>query len=200
MSVRQVDKRIEHIRPRAYAHSRHGSAQSSSSSQSGNPFANGYVPGGPTGAARGESPSKRRRLSLPSSIGEQVKAALRPRNIIYVVATIVGVYLFLELNRFLNPPKLSAHVPVPSGTKDLRIKAQKKVKDTLDRRKEIFTTVEDIKRDIGEPDFALLSGKQPHEISCDVPLVGETMEREEIGRLMLVGVFTTPEAYSRREL
>lgn len=194
MSVRQVDKRIDHIRPRTYPHSR---GSSSSSSISGNP----YAPSSTSYTRDSASPSKRRRIeSLTTRIRTLASQALRPRYFLYAAGTIIGIYLFLELNRALNPPKLSAHVPVPSGTKDLRIKAQKKVKDTLDRRKEIFRTTDPIERDVGEPDFALLSARQPSEVGCDVPLIGETREREEIGKLILVGVFTTPEAYERREL
>lgn len=233
MSVRQVDKRIDHIRPRTYAHSRSASSVSSlnGAAGAGNPYATTYRP-----SSSSSGPHKRRRLSIDGINARLIRLSMhlmRPRVILYCLGSIVGIYLFLELNSALNPPKLSAHVPVPSGTKDLRIKKTKKAKEVLDRRKEVFRPgvlefhaaegagpaggdggegggegsgtggkggFVGIKRDVGEPDYALLSARQPHEIGCDVPLIGETMEREEIGRLVLVGVFTTPEDYDRREL
>lgn len=221
MSIRQVDKRTDHIRTRSHvqaqAHTRphtsfssnHSNGHSNSNSNAGNPF--GSSAERRYSASVSTSPSKRRRLeSLHDRLANRaVRLLLRaialirqPRILLYALGSVLGLYLFLQLNEALNPPKLSAHVPVPSGTKDLRIKKAQKEKDVLDRRKEIFRhpTTGEIKRDVAEPDYALLSGKQPHEIGCDVPLIGETMEREEIGRLVLVGVFTTPESYERREL
>ncbi|ORY31443.1 hypothetical protein BCR39DRAFT_526792 [Naematelia encephala] len=56
---------------------------------------------------------------------------------------------------------------------------------------------EEIQRSFEEPDFALLSGKQPHEIGCDVPLHGDESQR---GVLVFLGIFSAADKRSRRDL
>lgn len=50
-------------------------------------------------------------------------------------------------------------------------------------------------RSFEEPDFSLLSGKQPHEIGCDVSLEGP-----DAGPLVFVGIFSTAARKGRRDL
>ncbi|WVO15803.1 hypothetical protein L204_103465 [Cryptococcus depauperatus] len=52
-----------------------------------------------------------------------------------------------------------------------------------------------IQRSFEEPDFALLSDQQPHEIGCDVPLQGLGH-----GVLVFLGIFSAAEKKSRRDL
>lgn len=55
----------------------------------------------------------------------------------------------------------------------------------------------DIQRSFEEPDFALLSGLQPSEIGCDVPLDGDVKEK---GVLVFLGIFSTADRKDRRDL
>lgn len=52
-----------------------------------------------------------------------------------------------------------------------------------------------LQRSFEEPDFALLSGLQPHEIGCDVPLEGE-----DAGPLVFLGIFSSADKKRRRDL
>ncbi|KAL7422144.1 hypothetical protein Q5752_002787 [Cryptotrichosporon argae] len=53
----------------------------------------------------------------------------------------------------------------------------------------------EIQRSFEEPDYALLSGAQPHEIGCDVPLDGK-----DAGVLVYLGIFSTADRKDRRDL
>ncbi|GMK57377.1 hypothetical protein CspeluHIS016_0402110 [Cutaneotrichosporon spelunceum] len=53
----------------------------------------------------------------------------------------------------------------------------------------------DVQRSFEEPDFALLSSRQPHEIGCDVPLDGE-----KAGPLIFLGIFSSAPSRKRRDL
>ena len=55
----------------------------------------------------------------------------------------------------------------------------------------------DIQRSFEEPDFALLSGLQPSEIGCDIPLEGKEGEK---GVLVFLGIFSTADRKDRRDL
>lgn len=56
---------------------------------------------------------------------------------------------------------------------------------------------EEIQRSFEEPDFGLLSGRQPHDIRCDVPLEGDEGER---GVLLFLGIFSAGNKRGRRDL
>lgn len=56
----------------------------------------------------------------------------------------------------------------------------------------------DIQRSFEEPDFALLSGLQPSEIGCDIPLEG--VGAKEKGVLVFLGIFSTVDRKDRRDL
>lgn len=60
-----------------------------------------------------------------------------------------------------------------------------------------------IQRSFEEPDFALLSSKQPSEIGCDVPiskLDGRIVNPDEEGVLVFLGVFSAADKKDRRDL
>jgi hypothetical protein len=50
-------------------------------------------------------------------------------------------------------------------------------------------------RSFEEPDYALLSGKQPSQIGCDVPLEGE-----DKGVLIFLGIFSAAVSKKRRDM
>ena len=60
----------------------------------------------------------------------------------------------------------------------------------------------DIQRSFEEPDYALLSGLQPSEIGCDVPLHGEggSAGDKEEGVLVFLGIFSAADKRERRDL
>ncbi|TXT10010.1 uncharacterized protein COLE_03944 [Cutaneotrichosporon oleaginosum] len=59
----------------------------------------------------------------------------------------------------------------------------------------VETPAVELQRSFEEPDFALLSGRQPHQIGCDVPLEGENA-----GTLIFLGIFSSASARQRRDL
>lgn len=59
---------------------------------------------------------------------------------------------------------------------------------------------EEISRSFEEPDFALLSGKQPSERGCDVPLSGQGESEDDEGKLVFLGIFSTALSKERRDL
>lgn len=58
----------------------------------------------------------------------------------------------------------------------------------------------DIQRSFEEPDYDLLSGLQPSEIGCDIPLEGEGGKKGEEGVLIFLGIFSTADKKERRDL
>lgn len=55
---------------------------------------------------------------------------------------------------------------------------------------------EGLQRSFEEPDYSLLSARQPHEIGCDIPLDGDNR-----GKLAFIGVFSSSlNGRSRRDL
>jgi hypothetical protein len=56
---------------------------------------------------------------------------------------------------------------------------------------------EELQRSFEEPDFGLLSGRQPSEIGCNVPLDGPEDER---GVLVFLGIFSAVDKKDRRDL
>lgn len=56
---------------------------------------------------------------------------------------------------------------------------------------------EEIQRSFEEPDFALLNGRQPSQVGCDVPLDGDEKEK---GVLVFLGIFSTADKRERRDL
>lgn len=53
----------------------------------------------------------------------------------------------------------------------------------------------EINRSFEEPDFALLTSPQPHEIGCDVPLEGDNS-----GVVLFLGIFSSASGKARRDL
>lgn len=55
---------------------------------------------------------------------------------------------------------------------------------------------EGLQRSFEEPDYSLLSARQPHEIGCNIPLEGENS-----GKLAFIGIFSSSvNGQSRRDL
>lgn len=61
-------------------------------------------------------------------------------------------------------------------------------------------TGDGIQRSFEEPDFALLSGLQPSQIGCDVPLKGDGSKEDESGVLVFLGIFSQASNKERRDL
>lgn len=61
-------------------------------------------------------------------------------------------------------------------------------------------TGDGIQRSFEEPDFALLSGLQPSQIGCDVPLRGDGGREDESGVLVFLGIFSQASNKERRDL
>jgi hypothetical protein len=121
--------------------------------------------------------------------------------ILLILFLLLGPSFHPSLNLPNNPlgPQASA---LASLTKPQLDQSGQKVQQ--DRQAEV-----DFQRSFEEPDFALLSGKQPHEIGCDVPIVWNTSSSSsspsspspsasssETGVLIFLGIFSAAQSSS----
>lgn len=123
---------------------------------------------------------------------------LRPRAL---VAAVITFLLFVGIITFFTEPDLG-HVALPPTPQSAAARAAAELsKPKVDLTGELIEPepVVEIQRSFEEPDFALLSSKQPHEIGCDVPVDwrGEKgqgpeggVNKSEDGVLVLLGVFS----------
>lgn len=105
----------------------------------------------------------------------------RKRSITYLfLLLLISFLIFLPgtLNSLFNHLHLPTHLRLPTSPLDPQASAAfsltkprldqsgKEVPDESEGQQEV-----EIQRSFEEPDFSLLSGKQPHEVGCDVPIV-----------------------------
>jgi hypothetical protein len=130
-----------------------------------------------------------RTLLLPSV---RLKSALYALSL----AVILLIYLAVSAARLSAPNPLGVEgelntVPAHTGLGDSGAGAM------AAKGKDGHLLQDEVQRSFEEPDFALLSGRQPHEIGCDVPLAGES---GEIGKLVFLGIFSAAGLRQRRDL
>lgn len=123
---------------------------------------------------------------------------LRPRALLGAFITLL---LFVGIITVFTEPDLG-HVELPpSPQSDAARAAAELSKPKVDLTGELIEPEPEveIQRSFEEPDFALLSGRQPHEIGCDIPVdwQGEKGKgpasagnKNEDGVLVLLGVFS----------
>jgi hypothetical protein len=133
-----------------------------------------------------------RNLLLPS---------VRLKTALYALSLLVIGLIFLALNA--ANLSSSTHVSLGDGTYNT-IPAEAGLADTgaaktVAQGQDGAEVKEEISRSFEEPDFALLSGKQPSERGCDVPLAGEAGGQNE-GKLVFLGIFSAADKKERRDL
>ncbi|WVR06229.1 hypothetical protein IAU60_003259 [Kwoniella sp. DSM 27419] len=134
-------------------------------------------------------PSVRKYLSNPSLL---LRPSIRLKTSLYTLSITIIVLIILALNVVTSPPKTPEDVnTVPSHDSPADTGEGKNIA----KGKDAHLVDDEIQRSFEEPDFALLSGLQPSEIGCDIPLEGE-----DGGVLMFIGVFSTADKKDRRDL
>ncbi|ODO01524.1 hypothetical protein I350_06344 [Cryptococcus amylolentus CBS 6273] len=122
-----------------------------------------------------------------------LRPSIRLKTSLYTLTLLIVLFLVLALNAATSGPSTSERnisrspkLDTPADTGEGKDIAQGKDAHLVDG---------DIQRSFEEPDFALLSGRQPHEIGCNVPLEGE-----DSGVLIFLGIFSAADKRGRRDL
>lgn len=133
------------------------------------------------------------RLSPRQLFQRILRPSVRLKTSLYSLSILIILLIFLALNAAhstrVAEPSEPATVPStdsPADSGEGKSVAQGKDAHLVD---------EDIQRSFEEPDYALLSGLQPFEIGCDVPLEGE-----DKGVLVFLGIFSAADKKDRRDL
>lgn len=140
-------------------------------------------------------PPQRRRISIQHIL----RPSVRLKSALYSLTLFIVALVILALNaaslasstRTLSPTTTLATQPTQDTLADSgegKSAAQGKDAHLVDG---------DIQRSFEEPDYALLSGLQPSEIGCDVPLDGDEKEQ---GVLVFLGIFSAADKRERRDL
>ncbi|KIR36347.1 hypothetical protein I352_01295 [Cryptococcus deuterogattii MMRL2647] len=121
-----------------------------------------------------------------------VRPSIRLKTTLYSLSIIIIILLVLALNAATTPP---IHVPDVAKSPNPDTPADSGEGKDIAQGKDAHLVDGDIQRSFEEPDFALLSGRQPHEIGCDIPLEGD-----DKGVLVFLGIFSTAQNKGRRDL
>lgn len=136
-------------------------------------------------------------LTLVSSPGSLLLPSIRLKTALYSLTLSILLLVILALNAAHATTSIRPH----SGTDILNTQPTELTPaDSGEGRgiaqgKDAHLVDEVVYRSFEEPDFALLSGKQPSRIGCDVPLEGE-----EKGVLVFLGIFSGAGKKERRDL
>ncbi len=124
----------------------------------------------------------------------------------FAVAVLVLLITVRDIHPDLDPPMPA---PAPLSPAALAANSLSKPRAGAEGEEAVEEQEQEISRSFEEPDFALLSGRQPHEIGCDVPIdwhgkAGMGPEagpnEDENGVLVFLGVFSTADKKGRRML
>ncbi|WRT67640.1 uncharacterized protein IL334_004612 [Kwoniella shivajii] len=135
-------------------------------------------------------PSIQRYFTSPQLL---LRPSIRLKTSLYTLSITIILLVILALNATITPsttPPTDVNT-VPSHDSPADSGEGKDVA----KGKDAHLVDQEIQRSFEEPDFALLSGKQPHEIGCDVPLEGE-----DKGVFMFLGIFSAADKRERRDL
>lgn len=121
-----------------------------------------------------------------------VRPSIRLKTTLYSLSLIIIILLVLALNAATTPP---IHLPDVAKSPNPDTPADSGEGKDIAQGKDAHLVDGDIQRSFEEPDFALLSGRQPHEIGCDIPLEGD-----DKGVLVFLGIFSTAQSKGRRDL
>ncbi|KAK4685512.1 hypothetical protein P7C73_g4640, partial [Tremellales sp. Uapishka_1] len=125
-----------------------------------------------------------------------LRPSVRLKTTLYLLSLTIGLLLLLAINAFSSPSALQPAGTDPLNTKPSHISpADSGEGKNVAQGKDGHLVDEEIQRSFEEPDFALLSGRQPNDIGCDVPLEGEGS-----GVLVFLGIFSTADKRERRDL
>jgi hypothetical protein len=130
------------------------------------------------------------------------RPSLRLKTSLYLLLLTIALLVLLALNAAHTPPSSlhttnnNSHLNT-SPSKDTPADSGEGLSEAAGQDAGKGEGVEEIQRSFEEPDYGLLSSKQPSRIGCDVPLDGEEGER---GVLVFLGIFSTADKRERRDL
>ena len=137
------------------------------------------------------------RPPLLMSFQRQLRPSVRLKTALYTLSFTVTILVILALNaahatsRPTTDPSQLSTVPSTDSPSDTG------EGQDVAKGKDAHLVEGEIQRSFEEPDFALLSGLQPYQIGCDVPLGGQ---EEDDGVLVFLGIFSAADKKARRDL
>ena len=137
--------------------------------------------------------------SMFQTIRHYLRPSIRLKTTLYTLSLLIILLVILALNA---GAQLSRPAGIPKPTDISRTAIDDSLADTGEGKevaqgKDAHLIEGEIQRSFEEPDFALLSGLQPSQIGCDVPLPGEG---EDEGVLVFLGIFSAADKKDRRDL
>ncbi|WVQ80546.1 hypothetical protein IAT38_002651 [Cryptococcus sp. DSM 104549] len=139
-------------------------------------------------------PSRPSPLHFLSSPHHLLRPSIRLKTTLYSLSLLIILLLLLALNAATSVPSSPSTTDVATAPAPDTPADSGEGKD-IAQGKDAHLVDGDIQRSFEEPDFALLSGRQPSEIGCEVPLEGEGK-----GVLVFLGIFSAADKRERRDL
>lgn len=132
-----------------------------------------------------------------SSPFQQLQRLLRPsvrlKTSLYTLSFLILLLIFLALNAAHSSRQTAPNEVATTPSHDTPADSGEGI--NVAQGKDAHLVDEDVQRSFEEPDYALLSAVQPHEIGCDIPLEGEGK-----GVLVFLGIFSQASNKARRDL
>jgi hypothetical protein len=125
-----------------------------------------------------------------------LRPSIRLKGSLYLLVLSIIVLVILAFNAAsLTSTHASSHTAIVNTAPTHDSPADSGEGKDVAKGKDAHLVEEEIQRSFEEPDFSLLSGTQPSQIGCDVPLEGE-----EKGVLVFLGIFSAADKKDRRDL
>ena len=121
-----------------------------------------------------------------------LRPSVRLKTTLYALSLLVLLLIFFALNA-AHSTSVSNSEPATAPSNDSPADSGEGI--NVAQGKDAHLRDQEIQRSFEEPDYALLSGKQPSELGCDVPLEGE-----DAGVLVFLGIFSAAASKGRRDL
>lgn len=122
-----------------------------------------------------------------------LRPSVRLKTSLYTLSFLILLLIFLALNAAHSAREQTPNEVATTPSHDSP--ADSGEGKNVAQGKDAHLVDEDVQRSFEEPDFALLSARQPHELGCDVPLDGE-----DKGVLVFLGIFSQADNKGRRDL
>ncbi|KAK8858457.1 hypothetical protein IAR55_002684 [Kwoniella newhampshirensis] len=133
-----------------------------------------------------------RYLSSPQLL---LRPSIRLKTTLYTLSISIILLVILALNVATAPTPTAGSNDVVNTSPSHDTPADSGEGKNVAQGKDAHLVEGDIQRSFEEPDFGLLSGRQPSEIGCDVP-----QEGEDKGVLIFLGIFSAADKKDRRDL
>ncbi|WWC88817.1 uncharacterized protein L201_003730 [Kwoniella dendrophila CBS 6074] len=129
-----------------------------------------------------------------------LRPSIRLKTSLYTLSITIIILVILALNAITSSSSSDKEVDINTVPSHGDSPADTGEGKDVAKGKDAHLVDEEIQRSFEEPDFSLLSSKQPHQIGCDIPLSGSGGSQKEQGVLMFIGIFSTADRRERRDL